>query len=43
MKKITLWVLTTMAAVFIAIANASAASACTLVHYQPELPKSLRK
>jgi len=43
LKKLTYWLLTTAAAAFIALANASAASACNIWHYQPELPASLRK
>lgn len=43
MKKLYLWVLTVAVTGFIALANASAASACLWVHYQPELPDSLRR
>ncbi len=42
-KRVYFWSLTLIAAAFVALANASAASACNWLHYQPELPDSLRK
>ncbi|HHW41047.1 MAG TPA: cyclic lactone autoinducer peptide [Syntrophomonadaceae bacterium] len=43
LKRVYLWALTLVAAAFVALANASAASACAILHYQPELPETLRK
>lgn len=43
LRKLTCWLLTTAAAALIALANAGAASACLIYHYQPELPESLKK
>ncbi len=42
-KRVYFWSLTLIAAAFMALANASAASACAILHYQPELPETLRK
>ncbi|MEW6624248.1 MAG: cyclic lactone autoinducer peptide [Bacillota bacterium] len=43
MKKIRLFLLTSLFTILTLVATASAASACLVFHYQPELPKALRK
>lgn len=43
LKKMFYWSMNVSASALIALAKASAASACYGVHYQPELPEHLRK
>jgi cyclic lactone autoinducer peptide len=43
MKKITVWVLSGLVGILSFIAVASAASACSWVLYEPELPLKLRR
>jgi cyclic lactone autoinducer peptide len=42
MKKLTLWLLTSLVAILTLVSFASAASACTWLAYQPEVPAKLR-
>lgn len=41
MNKVKLFLLTTLATIVALLASISAASACTVFHYQPPLPKKL--
>lgn len=43
MKKVKLLLLTGLASVLTLFATISSASACAWFHYQPEVPKCLRK
>ncbi|MGI5876491.1 MAG: cyclic lactone autoinducer peptide [Dethiobacteria bacterium] len=43
MKKLTIWLLSSLVGVLTFISVASAASACNWVLYEPELPSKLRR